>query len=426
MDGFRLSLLAEKLDTPLEDILDSPLVNILLKSEDKALIKYFEFHIKEVLDIALSGEKSLLSVKCYQALLVGVKCHVLSLLNDEYFRDKCLDILSQKDIPPPLLGRLVGITSCFINVVPDSIGKNCGFLYQLLKYCDNSSVFNFFLTICSECERIVPFQQWLIDFGLCDYVLREIRSIDVNYQSECLNIYTDPVFLKLLCLYNIILNSSKNTVLKDTYVTKEVTEVSIIQFKNAPIYIINAQWEVINSLICQKTAIHLLCMINPAIDNIKDNYDKLSSFRVSSIEFLTKMMKLSSLTFDLLIQSSIIQILCEKIVKFPNSSILHGAFRDFVVVGLTRDDFALKMAAIYIPFFLDNTSDRILAATIFKCINLFKEAAAKNQKLNEILQSNQEYVSFVNTKLVEYNEVSDKPYGGPYISLSMIIEKVFS
>lgn len=337
------------------------------------------------------------------------------LFQSEIFADTALEVLSKKDVSPHVLGRLSSITLTSLLTYPSLACPRCGFIYHLLSYCANPSVFNLFETICGDDSRCPPTQKWLLDMGFEMYIHREMESIDFNHKSTASNPNFDTVFEKAFCLYRLISQCSLNKILGPSFHSKSIVNVLTKNFEPEPAHLKSARWKAINSTLVRENAASMLVFIPPALQLLTENFSQLHSYRVSAIEFMTQMMIYAPLTFDMLLESNVLQSLITIVISFPNSSILHSAFTRFIEISMTNEKFAEKIVRVSTPLMVDictQRENRVLAPFCFKLMSMFFEAGSKNATINLALREVMDTNSFVNGPLKIYNRVTTETYGG--------------
>ena len=251
--------------------------------------------------------------------------------------------------------------------------------------------------------------------GFSEFVFREFNNIDLNYTPEDQNnVWKDPVFVKILCLYQLVTRCCDNQILQTNFRTPDIVAVLQKDVVNAPDFIKSARWSAINAATCKETAVPLLKMIPNALQLLTEPFKYLKSYRVSALNFITNMMTLAPLTFDLLLQSSMPQMLINLVFTFPNSTILHNSFLGFVSNGLQNEQFALTIASVYAPVIIDCATEgtnRILLACCMEMMKLFNKAAKDDKNIALALNETPGYTDFVKKNLKEYMKVIEKPYG---------------
>ncbi|KAK8886318.1 hypothetical protein M9Y10_041780 [Tritrichomonas musculus] len=404
---------------PINEVLSLPYVARSARIGFPQLIDYFALHSREMLKFAFSqpspGENGNISYNAYAILLMGDPKILTPVLQDFSFRDVATELLSDKNANPVMIGRLASITLNCLSNVNELAVESCGFIYKFLPHCGNPSVFNFFITICGDDPRVSPTQMWLNEMGFSEFVFREFNNIDVNYDpKDSKNIWKDPVFVRILCLYQLVTRCCTNQILRNHFRTPDIVAVLQKDVIHAPDYLKSARWSAINAATCKETAVPLLKMIPNALQLLTEQFTSLKSYRVSALNFITNMMTLAPLTFDLLLQSSMPQMLVNLVLTFPNSTILHNSFLRFVQNGLLNEQFALTIASVYTPIIIDcaiEGTNRILLPCCMEMMKLFNNAARDDRNIAQALHETTGYDDFVKKNLKEYMRILDKPYG---------------
>lgn len=199
-------------------------------------------------------------------------------------------------------------------------------------------------------------------------------------------------------------------------------------FPNEPTFVCNARWSAISASTSKTTAPFLLKeLFTNALNLLNEQFDNLKEFRVSALEFITKILAYAPLSFDVLLQSSMPQMLIHIVLQFPYSTFLHSAFLKFVENGLKREDFALKIVGCYSPVIVDITEEkrnRVLIPIFMKMLDMFLEAAKTNKNINTMVKETPGLRNFIRDKLKKYKEVTSKPYGESPSGIAKIFRKL--
>lgn len=410
----------------LRNVLACPQVTRYARSKNYQLMRYLESHVKDMVKMVFSEDKSIEASRAFNLLTLGDTQISQLMLENDMFRDNALEALVKPDVPSYILGRLSSLTLSLLQTIPDQAVESCGFIYHLLKHCANPSIFNFFTTIVSDDLKFEKTQKWLLGFGFNEYLMRELQSIDFTYNAQGANPFFDPVYDKLVCLYQLIGKCASNSILAKAFKTNDVVDVLLNEIQNAPDFVRNARWGAINSVVCTGVAVECLKLIPGALQIITEPFTHLRAFRVSALDFLTQMMEIAPMTYELLLQSSVLQTMCTVLVQFPNSSILHGSFRKFVEIGLKNEVFAIKMVSVYTPLFVDQASgrsNRVLSATLFNIMQMFDATSQYRPAIRAVLREIPEYSVFMKKECQPYMTIINTPYGGSAVNSIMSVFK---
>ncbi|OHS94528.1 hypothetical protein TRFO_39321 [Tritrichomonas foetus] len=400
--------------TKVQDVLALPYIAQSARVGFPRLIQFLSQHSEELLRIAFTDEKDKLSKTAYTILLMGDKDVLNPILQNYSFRTVATELLIDPNVQPIMIGRLSSLTLACLRNLSDSSKDSFGFLFHLLPHCGNPSVFNFFESICGDDPIFQITQQMLNDMGFSIFVFREFEQFDVKYQSTEENVWKDPTYVRYLCLYKLITQCCENPILCKDFRKPELVELLSKDFENSPDFIKSAKWAAISAATSSEIAVPLLKLIPEASDLLVEHFEKLKAYRVSALEFITKMMKLAPLTFDLLLKSSMPQMLISVVFNFPNSTILHNAFINFVATGLENAQFALKIVSIYTPVIIDCAEEgvhRILLPCCMKMMTLFIAASKKDRQIVQAMQEAPGFDNFVKKTMKNYMTIIQTSYG---------------
>ncbi|KAH0786607.1 hypothetical protein GPJ56_009509 [Histomonas meleagridis] len=416
--------------TDIHDVLSLGYISKSARIGFSSVIDYLVAHSHDILNYAFKDEKSVVSTNAYAILSLGNPQILKPILDDSSFQNTALEILSKESVPQFTIGRLSSLTLTLLTNLPEQATESCGFIYHLLKYCENPGVFNFFETICSADPKYELTQKWLNEMGFSEYLLRELDKIDFSYESQEANKYKDSIYIRCLCFYKLIGKCCDNPIMVESFQSEHVVDSLSQAFPNEPSFIRSARWDSISAITSQKTAVFLLKkLFQTAVDILMEQFDRLLAYRVSALTFITKMLTIAPLSFELLLQSSMPQLLIHIVVQFPYSTFLHSAFLKFVEVGLTHLQFAIKIVGCYTPVIIDIAEDRknrILSPCCIKMLEMFLEKAKTNKEISQVLNETPGIAKFVRGTMKEYQKLVDTPYGEPQTGVLKMIRNIFN
>lgn len=369
---------------------------------------------KPLVKIALSDERNAIGSHAYQVLLLGLEDINRSVLADDYFQNTALELLVNPETPEFIIGRLASITLGLLINTPDIAQLACGYIFHFLRYTGNPTVFNMLETITGD-PRAEKSQQWLIDMGYPEYVARELNNIDSAYKSTNPIPLLDPLYQKLLCLYQLVFKSATNPILAKGFRSKEIIQSVASGIEFPPDFIISAQWKAINSLCTQETSSMMHWLVPVALKYLSEPCTYLASFRVSSLDFIIAMMGYWTDIFKQLRNSGLLQNLTVLLLQFPEATILHASFRKFCEVAITDPEYAEKIVTIYSPIMMDvvhRWENKVLTPTCYEVMETFVEASKKNKAVDNALNMAPEYKDFKKTDMKNYNKLLTSSYGG--------------
>ncbi|OHT16859.1 hypothetical protein TRFO_41522 [Tritrichomonas foetus] len=418
-----LKALVSDESTPLMTVLSLPYIMKSARCGFDRVSIFFSKHSEELLDLTFSDEADkVISSNSFSILMIGDERILMPLFDNGLFLDIAAKILTTPNVPASKIGRLVSLMQVCFSTLQGGATESCGFIYRLLPFCGNPSVFNFFGSICGEEENFESTQHWLNEIGFAEYIFLEFENVDFSYVSKEENVFKDPVFNLYLCLYQLISKCCENEILKNSFLKKKLVTILKHDFDNPPDFLKTARWNAIKAATCKDLALPLLIIIPDALEVLTENFTKLKSYHVSALEFITKMMILENATYDLLIKSSMPQLLITLVVNFEYSTILHSAFLNFVEIGLKHKNFAENLVMYYTPVVVNcsfTDLNRVLKPCFIKTMQLLIKKGKKDKKLKAALRNTPGYKKFVDGPMEEYLDVIKSSYGGEAPGLMM-------
>ena len=388
-----------------------------------------ERHAQDVIDTLLTegnptGVSYLVTILMFQN-----KGLITSILADSKLNVKATEVLSNKDVSETVIARLATLTLSAMTTCPEEAPAECGFIYHLLPHVANHSVFNMFMSLLGECDRFAVAQRWLADFGFVEYILRELDMTDYEHGiEEGVDLYYDPVFYKTNCLYLMIGKCSLHSIFGPQMKTKSTIESMKKRFKEAPPYVWNSYWKALCALCDETTAEEMACFHEKAMEALQEEKPKLYEYQVCSILFLEKLIHLVPKMASQLLQSSVSVWLIQLLLKFPNSTILHSAFRKFVVTGMDNKEFAMNFLSLYAPMIVTEAmscENKVLKPTLIFLIERIRDLEAHRQEYRDIMNNVPQFREFLHGGFVEYQKLSNEQYGGRLSKVTAFLSQLF-
>lgn len=402
-------------DTQLESVLALPYARKVADVGEPAFRKFVMNRCDKLLKLAFSEEMSTASTNAFKVFCSNDSCYLRCILDNGGLCDVGTELVSRPDKPAFLIGRLSAMTLRSLLTMPDNACLSCGYIFHLLSFCENPTVFNLFETLTSNDTNAQPAQQWLKDMGFAEFIERELTNLNYDYKSEYANAFKDPIFNRACYFFVLVARSCESPILGDVFRTPSLVKALERRFANQPDFVTTAQWRAIIALTCAKTAPSALIFIRPALQMLTEPFEKLIEYRVSALLFVTKMLPLAPLTFDLLLESQMPQMLINLVLQFPNSTILHNAFLDFVALAAKEQRFVSQIISFYVPVAIrygESDENRVLKPCCIRIMDIFLGAARENKDIEVMLTEQDGVARFVSEVMHPFLEKSAASYGG--------------
>jgi hypothetical protein len=401
--------------TTLSSVLELPYITQLARLGLATLRSFIAPHAKELLQYAFSPDDSRHSTPAFKILTCGHPEYLRPLLESGMYVNYATELLIKPDISSLMVGRLSSLTVVALLNLPELACDACGFLYRLLPFCENPTVFNLFETLTGDDQRISKAQEWLRDFGFCMYIPREIGNIDFQYVSTGDNVFKDPVYNRACYLFQLISRGSGNPILGAELRTPDVVQCLQRQFPKMPDFVQIARWDAILAQVSEGTAEMCQVFVGEAVSIVCEEIIRLKKYHVAALSFLTNMMELLPDVIQRIESGFIPSMLISLTAQFHSSTILHNAFLKFTEVGLKNKAFAEQLVRLYLPFLIVNgesNDNRILRSCCIRVMELFITAAKSNSGLKHILDESPEVGPFIDHTIKPFRTKSTAKYGG--------------
>lgn len=412
----------EDLHTPLSTVLQYPQLVAGSRLDMGNINRYLSYHIQEILNIVLSDKPDPSASLLVNILSYQIKDIFNAILTKSNFSDMATEILSNPNSSEQIIARLSIITLSALLTVPNEATKQCGFIYYLLKRCDNNSAYNLFATILAEDERCYFARKWLRELGFFDYILRELDSIDFeNYKGEEKKgdeaVY-DHVYFIATALYTLISRCSKTETFKEDILNLKTIIILKKTFKNdPPVFLKNARWKAISSIVCQQNANDMSSLLPEACAIISFYIPHVFEYRSYAISFISSIICFSPTFASFAVDEKVPNYLLSLLLQFQNCSILHSTIIEFVAKTIEIEPIGVNITQIFVPIIIDEAKfqkSKVFLPVLYSLADIIHKASKKNKPISNSLSSFPEFEIFCRKQLADYHSRIKKSYGGKF------------
>lgn len=186
-------------------------------------------------------------------------------------------------------------------------------------------------------------------------------------------------------------------------------------------------------LVNRSNAKGIASIIPTAIKNVLEleESEHVKGYQVSSISFLTQLIVYEpNLSNTMINIPEIFEKLCRVVWKFPNSSLLHFAFRGFTEatlrIGGIGEVISEKVFSFFIPK-VRKSDNRVLKASINDIFIKIIELGGRRSSIKESLRGVEEFPSYALGELRKYKKVVEAEYGQePDSALLRLLKSLFA
>ncbi|OHT02270.1 hypothetical protein TRFO_30633 [Tritrichomonas foetus] len=354
-----------------------------------------------------------LSKKAFILLANGPIILIDALLENYTFLLKATELLSRPSIPTFLASRLATIFSNICLKSEENSINSIGLMVLLLKYIEDSAVFDLFHTICSKKNKLKKMQFAIAQTDIDVFILNELIAYDATIEKK-----------HNLCL--MIQDCLKNSRLTHKFTNVRVLQALVNLMNTSNTQLLNQVWQTISLMVCQKLVTKMQCIYNRALEILIEPFDTLHIYHTSIFEFLAKVVQLRTSFFTETHKSQICQIILRLFVQFPNSTNLMTAMFRFIRNSLFNKEFAHKVLNSFIVLFvIESQSEARTAASASALLFLgdLERMKTSSIMINKFLTGNAQYMHFCKTFFKNYLEELPIPYGGTTITRYVKREK---
>lgn len=406
-------------DCTVEEMLQRPCTFRLFRTADPQLVNFFIKNVEELLQLTFFSDKKDLSAKAFSILEHSLPELTRAMLDHQRFMNAVCGVLSHIDENPLILPRLSSLTLSGLLIDPNSIKDSCGFLLQLLTYADDVSVFSLFEALCGQNDELKEVQQWLIDIGFIQLLIKELESSYVSDLKQCGRF--DHAGLLLVAYYNIIKISSTSKVLR-----KEVKLPSVLAVLNRylgelPQYIEDARWEAMASLACAKTFDVMRTLFQESVEMITDPVRVRTRAAIAALHILSFMVKFDPIIPDFVLSAKLPEIAAKIYISNPDHTILHQEITIFLMSCL-ENNVLMKATMEEIAKFIlyaFKSPNRNISASGMNLLSKVSDAEKENEDIFNAMNEIPGFVKEVKDPFAIYVRLLDDDYGGPLPIISV-------
>ena len=324
-------------------------------------------------------------------------------------------LLRNGSAPLYVIGRLASITAnCFLTE-PKMAIERITFLKDLLWFAYDTSVYGCFrLLLCSH-SNMECFYDWLAKIDIGQTFVDVMMSINYERKIEGSE-YNDEQFQLVSSIYQLIAIGADNMGTVSIFAAPKIIDALYRLYRNCPDYVQSSQWRAISAVCGPKTAKSMEKFLPTCFSILYSPTAQLFSHQVNCIMFLTQMIDFNKDVQEQILASQALSVILRIVVQFCDASILHQAFRRFVIHAMDKKALIPKVVELYVPMLISECWSRdhgILAATAWFLMMKFKEKAKSSKPLRKALSSIPEYEPFAKNELASYEETLSTSYGGP-------------
>lgn len=356
-------------------------------------------HIEEIIGYIFEERPTPLGTRCYLAIQSQQEKLMKQMIEKGLLQVPAIKLMSQEN--PPLLAicRLAGVTYATIMCRPSAISQSCGYLFQLLDFIDQPSIFDFFFQLVGSNEDLAEAQKWLVSVKFESVIVQQIKNTQID----------DP---KLKYLFKLCAVTRFSPIIYPTFTTSQI--VSILCGKVTTLYE-DDRWEALFSLYTDTTKGYMQSLFPLIIQKLKEPFPVCNRFHVAILGILTKIIIFDEGLHPFIATSDLSPIVMHILNTFPDHSILLSMMEKFLTAAFKIPEIAAQIAPTVLPFCIEASKERksvTLSSFAMKVINFAASRCYSDQLLKNLLKYIPGFRQFLKNELIEYNKLEKNSYGG--------------
>lgn len=389
-----------------KSIITRPTILEGLNCNIKDVRLYLSKHLPRLLKIALRNDTTLPTLSAMKLLTSKNASHIPNLVKTSCFSDFTTEFLSKDNLPPMLVGRLSEIALNLFRSGNYEFFTHAGFVILFLKYIDNCSVCDFFVSLFEIDDQLKPAQDWLQEIGfyteissLLQKLLSESNNSDnyLNYSIEQEN---------KISLLKIINEALKNLRTRSQIIDGPIFSVFQNYYK-LPIYVSGFYWKTINLLYDDTTRKHLLIFAKEARNIFINPLDSVHMYCTEALKFLKKYVYSNPELFDSELVKSIITLM----MQFENCELFLIEAANLFIIMCNSEVLSPRMVK-YASLFVNEAADSKRSSFQMISLSIANDLAC-NQSTIEFFKKISLPPKFMNKTLKPYINKLNNVYGVP-------------
>ncbi|OHT04133.1 hypothetical protein TRFO_06442 [Tritrichomonas foetus] len=375
-----------------------------LSKKSQKILSSLGKHIEEIICYIFEDTPSPLGTRCYLALQSSQENLMKSLIEEGLLQAPAHRLMSVGDPSKLSVCRLAGVTLATIMCRPSAISQSCGYLFQLLEFIDQFSIYDFFYQLCGSNPIFEEAQKWLITVNFDSVITNQIKITPID----------DPRLKYYFKLCGVTRNSK---ILQPKFTSSKV--VSILCGKFTTLYE-GERWEALLSLYCEETRVYMQSLFPVIVQKLKEPFTVCTRYHVAMLGVLTKIIIHDQGLHPFIAMANLAPEVMRLFVTFPEHSILMGMIDRFSRACFDVPEIAAQFAPVMLPTCMEAARSRksvTLAAQAMKIINMAKLKCFNDPLLKNLLLYIPGFKQFVRKELAEYLELERQEYGGESVGL---------
>jgi hypothetical protein len=355
-----------------------------------------------LLSVALSQEPSPLRDRAFVLLSNCSRAVVAALIQNDLFFLRATEILASEKHESFAISRLASLFDAIVMKVRGSFVECVGFLFQMMNFIDESSVFSLFSSVCSVSPKLAELQRILATSGFANLLLNEFGSSD-----------NDSRVMNLCAVIKVCL---QNPVLRTSFTTEKVINKlsSLLETKN--VLLLNQIWQAISVLCAEVTVSKMKSLQDRAFEILKIDFKDLHMYHVCAMDLLANVLKYSPNMFEADDAKQMMRIALRLLVEFPNATNLMGSVFKFLRSAIRSSGLLMTVVRTIVPVLviLSESGERTSAAAYsLQFLGDIETSRENNNVVNNYLSEDKQFSVFVKDRLKKYLRELGCNWGGP-------------
>ena len=397
------------------DVLREKAAMLAVKRRNREISTFVAKNIAGLLHEALFGGSATVRETAMKLISFNNKTIIGAICDCEELEKIASELLQSDEPDWRTTGSFAKIIEECLNMYPETIETNFGFICDFLKACDQSDVLDLFESLISPSRNLAYVSESLHRMGLVKKAAERIEEyLETGDTWKVVGLYR----ILLKCTANSEFESDLNSPEMLLFVTKHITSDHDERIQAL-------QWKLMWTLLSEDNVTYFENLVVYAVEIATLDENRVTERQVEAINFLSHFCGLDNEATRTFAFGELVDGLIRVFEKHRNHTFVNGAICQFMLTCLEVDDLRNEVVSKFFPVVVSAFhlhSNRVQGAFTLEFGRQVVEACETDEQMEQAVFSNEEFAQFCHTKVALSASILKRDYGKK--AMSPIIAKV--
>ncbi|EAY08814.1 hypothetical protein TVAG_213230 [Trichomonas vaginalis G3] len=404
-------------NVPLKAVLPTKAAMKLFQNGNSTIITYLCLRIDDLIQACFNKDDRDMADNAYSILLTFDHKITHHFIRADRFQQLGSDLTIPEDPDMFMMGRFTSIISGILDIMPDILIDQCGFLCRLIHHIYLPEISLLLNKICKNDESLENLQKYILKLGFHEIVHRELinyRHTDFEFEYQY---YQSKEVQRTAALYRLMASCLSSKILSKSFMSIDFISICEIEYDITDRIIDDQKWLAILAFFTPQFSSQLLNFVYSAVMQLRAAKTKFYHCHYYALKFLSFMIKYSSETEELLMATDFIPQLLRLLFTFNESSFFQEVFRKFIAATFSKKKIVVNIVQMIIPALMGMLSDDYnigIKGTLCEIFGAIEMERKYNNVLDQELNNVQNYKDFYDSRVVLRSYLISSSYGESY------------